>query len=156
MTMEKNSKIAIVILGLAWPAIGLGFLALHFDYLPSGLNLVSHAVGLFLAGLLSGFLYLTVRRVFASVLSRSLLNIGYLLFAPLGLMAALLAPGMMEEAGSPSSFVLITPIMIVLYSNTAIAAGLGMTGSLAIVARIVAERFEPQLEQINDSNQMQK
>jgi hypothetical protein len=113
-------------------------------------------VGLFLAGVLSGFLYLTVRRVFASVLSHSLLNIGYLLFAPIGLLAALLAPGMMEEAGTPSSYVLITPIMIVLYSNTAIAAGLGMTGSLAIVARIVADRFQPQMKQANDSVQMQK
>lgn len=154
--MEKNSKLGIILLGLAWPAIGLGFLALHFNYLPSGLDLVSHAVGLFLAGILSGYLYMAVRRVFASVLSHSLLNIGYLLFAPVGLMAALLAPGMMEVTGTPSSFVLITPVMIILYSNTAIAAGLGLTGSLAIVARIIAERFEPQLEQINDSNQVQK
>jgi hypothetical protein len=154
--MNKNSRLGIVLLGLAWPAIGLGFLALHFDYLPAGLSLVTHAIGLFLAGVLSGFLYLTVRRVFASVLSRSLLNIGYVLFAPVGLMAALLAPGMMEEAGSPSSFVLITPVMIVLYSNTAIAAGLGLTGSLAIVANIVAERFQPQMGQVNDSNQLQK
>jgi hypothetical protein len=113
-------------------------------------------MGLFLAGVLSGFLYVTVRRVFATVLSRSLLNIGYLLFAPVGLMAALLAPGMMEEAGSGSSLVLMTPLMIILYSNTAIAAGLGLTGSLAIVAHIVAERFQPQMEQVNDTNSMQK
>lgn len=154
--MDKNNRLGIILLGLAWPAIGLGFLALHFDYLPSGLSLVTHAIGLFLAGVLSGFLYLTVRRVFASLLSRSLLNIGYVLFAPVGLMAALLAPGMMEEAGSPSSFVFVTPLMIVIYSNTAIAAGLGLTGGLAIVANIVAERLQPQMEQVNDSNQLQK
>jgi hypothetical protein len=154
--MDKKTKIGIVLLGLAWPAIGLGFLALHFKYLPSGFSLISHTIGLFLAGFLSGFLYLTVRRVFATVLSRSLLNLGYLLFAPVGLMAALLAPGMMEEAGSPSTLMLMTPLMIVLYSNTAIAAGLGLTGSLAIVANIVAERFQPQMEQLNDSTQMQK
>ncbi len=154
--MDKKTKLGIVLLGLAWPAIGLGFLALHFDYLPAGLNLVAHALGLFLSGVLSGFLYLTVRRVFATVLSRSLLNLGYLLFAPVGLMAALLAPGMMEEAGSPSSFMLMTPLMIVLYSNTAIAAGLGLTGSLAIVASIVAERFQPQMDPLNDPKQLQK
>jgi hypothetical protein len=154
--MDKNNRLGIILLGLAWPAIGLGFLALHFDYLPSGLSLVTHVIGLFLAGVLSGFLYLTVRRVFASVLSRSLLNIGYMLFAPVGLMAALLAPGMMEEAGTPSSFVFVTPLMIVIYSNTAIAAGLGLTGGLAIVANIVSERLQPQMKQINDSNQLQK
>jgi hypothetical protein len=154
--MDKKSRISIILLGLAWPAIGLGFLALHFNYLPSGLSLVSHAVGLFLAGLLSGFLYLSVRRLFASVLSRSLLNIGYVLFAPIGLMAALLAPGMMEEMGPSSSMLVMTPLMIVLYSNTAIAAGLGLTGSLAIVANIISERFQPQMEQLNDSNQLQK
>jgi hypothetical protein len=154
--MDKNNRLGIILLGLAWPAIGLGFLALHFDYLPSGLSLVTHVIGLFLAGVLSGFLYLTVRRVFASVLSRSLLNIGYMLFAPVGLMAALLAPGMMEEAGTPSSFVFVTPLMIVIYSNTAIAAGLGLTGGLAIVANIVSERPQPQMKQINDSNQLQK
>lgn len=153
--MDKRTKLGLVLLGLAWPAVGLGFLALHFDYLPSGLSLITHALGLFGAGLLSGFLYLTVRRVFATVLSRSLLNLGYLLFAPVGLMAALLAPGMMEEAGAPASYVLITPLMIVLYSNTAIAAGLGLTGSLAIVANIVGERFQPQMEKVGDPNQVQ-
>lgn len=154
--MDKKTKLSILLLGLAWPAIGLGFLAMHFNYLPAGLSLVSHAMGLFLAGVLSGFLYVTVRRVFATVLSHSLLNIGYLLFAPVGLMAALLAPGMMEEVGSGSSLVIMTPLMIILYSNTAIAAGLGLTGSLAIVAHIVAERFEPQMEQVSDANSMQK
>ncbi|MDF1499120.1 MAG: hypothetical protein P1P76_01435 [Anaerolineales bacterium] len=154
--MEKKTKLGIIFLGIAWPAIGLGFLSIHFKYLPSGLNLASQALGLFLAGVLSGLLYLTVRRVFASVLSRSLLNIGYLLFAPVGLMAALLAPGIMEEAGTPSSFMFITPIMIVLYSGTAIAAGLGLTGSLAIVANIVSERFQPQMNHSNEQNQLQK
>ena len=141
--MDRNHKVAIILLGFAWPAAGLGFLALQFGYLPSGLNLIAQAVGLFFSGVLSGFLYLGVRRVFTSVLSLSLVNIGYLLFAPIGLLASLLAPGLFEEAGAPASMALITPIMIVIYSNSAIAAGLGLTGTLAIVAKMIAERIQP-------------
>jgi len=58
--MDRNHKVAIILLGFAWPAAGLGFLALQFGYLPSGLNLIAQAVGLFFSGVLSGFLYLGV------------------------------------------------------------------------------------------------
>jgi hypothetical protein len=146
--MNKNQRLAIVIMGCAWPLLGLGFMALHFGYLPSGLGLFAQGFGLFLAGTLSGGLYLTVRRVFENSLGAGLINVGYILFAPISVMTALVAPGLVEEAGSPFVFVLVTPIMIALYANAAMAAGLGMTGSLAIAARILVDRSRPASEQV--------
>lgn len=149
--MEKNKRLAILIMGLAWPLVGLGYMALQFGYLPSGLSLLAQGVGLFLAGALSGALYLTVRRVFENSIGALLINIGYILFAPVSIMTALVAPGMVEEAGSPVAFVMVTPIMIALYANAAMAAGLGMTGSLAIAARILVDRSQPGGEQATET-----
>jgi branched-subunit amino acid transport protein len=145
--MTKNQRIAILIMGSAWPLVGLGYMALQFGYLPTGLSLFAQVLGLFLAGTISGAIYLTVRRVFEKSLGAGLINIGYLLFAPVAIMTALVAPGLVEEAGSPVAFVLVTPIMIALYANAAMGAGLGMTGSLAIVARILVDRNRPASEQ---------
>ncbi|MES0338752.1 MAG: hypothetical protein ABUK16_02010 [Anaerolineales bacterium] len=140
--MDKKRKLSLVLIGLAWPAVGMGFMALHFGYLPSGLNLIAEAFGLFIAGVLSGFLYFGVRNIFKTNLSLGLVNAGYLLFAPISIMTALIAPGLGEEIGSPLTFVLISPIMIVLYSMAAMAAGLGMTSSLAIAAQILSGRSQ--------------
>ena len=138
--MDKKRKLSLVLIGLAWPAVGMGFMAIHFGYLPSGLNLIAEAFRLFIAGVLSGFLYFGVRNIFKTNLSLGLVNAGYLLFAPISIMTALIAPGLGEEIGSPLTFVLISPIMIVLYSMAAMAAGLGMTSSLAIAAQILSGR----------------
>jgi hypothetical protein len=149
--MNKNQRLAILIMGFAWPLVGLGYMALQFGYLPNGLSLFAQGIGLFLAGALSGALYLTVRRVFETSIGAGLINIGYILFAPVSIMTALVAPGMVEEAGSPVAFVMVTPIMIALYANAAMAAGLGMTGSLAIAARILVDRSRPATEQAAES-----
>jgi branched-subunit amino acid transport protein len=138
--MDKKQRLSLVLIGLAWPAVGLGFMALHFGYLPSGLSLIAEAFGLFIAGALSGLLYFGIRKVFKTNLSVGLVNVGYLLFAPISIMTALIAPGLGEEMGSPLTFVLISPIMIILYSMAAMAAGLGMTSSLAIAAQILSSR----------------
>lgn len=148
--MEKNQRLAIIIMGVAWPLVGLGFMALNFGYLPSGLSLFAQVFGFFLAGTLSGALYLTVRRVFESSIGAGLINVGYILFAPIAIMTALVAPGLVEEAGSPAAFILVTPIMITIYANAAMAAGLGMTGSLAIAARILVDRSQPASEQATE------
>ncbi len=153
--MTKNKRLAVLIMGFAWPLVGLGYMALQFGYLPSGLNLIAQGVGLFLAGALSGALYLTVRRVFENSIGAGLINVGYILFAPVAIMTALVAPGMVEEAGSPAAFVMVTPIMIALYANAAMGAGLGMTGSLAIAARILVDRSKPPSEQAVESVQYQ-
>ena len=137
--MDKTQRTAIVMIGLAWPAMGLGFMALHFGYLPSGLSLFAEAVGLFLSGMLSGLMFTTVNRVFEGSAGSLLVKAGYVLFAPIAIMTALIAPGLVEEYGSPISFVLVSPIMIVMYSTAAMAAGLGMTACTAIVAKILAE-----------------
>ena len=138
--MDKKRKLSLVLIGLAWPAVGMGFMALHFGYLPSGLNLITEAFGLFIAGVLSGLLYFGVRNIFKTNLSVGLVNVGYLLFAPISIMTALIAPGLGEEIGSPFTFAFISPIMIILYSMAAMAAGLGMTSSLAIAAQILSGR----------------
>jgi branched-subunit amino acid transport protein len=147
----NNRRIAILIMGIAWPLVGLGFMALNFGYLPSGLSLFAQGLGLFLAGTLSGTLYLTVRRVFESSIGAGLINVGYILFAPIAIMTALVAPGLVEEAGSPAAFILVTPIMITIYANAAMAAGLGLTGSLAIAARILVDRSPPASDQATEA-----
>ena len=147
----NNRRIAILIMGIAWPLVGLGFMALNFGYLPSGLSLFAQGLGLFLAGTLSGTLYLTIRRVFESSIGAGLINVGYILFAPIAIMTALVAPGLVEEAGSPAAFILVTPIMITIYANAAMAAGLGLTGSLAIAARILVDRSPPASDQATEA-----
>ncbi len=149
--MKKKRRISLILIGLAWPIIGLGFMAYHFGYLPSGLSLIAEAVGLFIAGVLSGLLYLGVRKVFKTKLSVGLIDAGYVLFAPIAIMTALVAPGLGEELGSPLTFVLITPIMVILYSMAAIAAGLGMTSSLAIVAQILTDRSKTPKDTITEA-----
>ncbi len=148
--MKKKRRFILVFIGFAWPIVGLGFMVLHFAYLPSGLTLIAEAVGLFIAGVLSGLLYLGVRKVFKTKLGAGLVDAGYVLFAPISIMTALIAPGLGEEMGSSLTFVLISPIMIILYSMTAMAAGLGMTSSLAIVAQILADRSNPPKKVITD------
>jgi hypothetical protein len=137
--MDKTQRTAIVMIGLAWPAMGLGFMALQFGDLPSGLSLFAEAIGLFLSGVLSGLMFTTVNRVFEGSAGSLLVKAGYVFFAPIAIMTALIAPGMVEEYGSPISFVLILPLMIVMYSGAAMAAGLGISACTAIVAKILAE-----------------
>jgi branched-subunit amino acid transport protein len=72
-----------------------------------------------------------------------MVHVGYLLFAPLGLMAALVAPSPLETATGISMFTMIiaTPVAIILYGNLVVAAGLGITGGLALSANLLASRF---------------
>ncbi|HEY46099.1 MAG: hypothetical protein AMJ88_12565 [Anaerolineae bacterium SM23_ 63] len=136
-------KMFILLIGLAWPFLGLGLMALHFGYLPSGATLVAEAIGLLLAGILSGCLFMAAHTGLNSPLGRGMIHLGYLLFAPLGLMAALVAPNSLEAASNISMLTLVVgvPIAIVLYSNLVVAAGLGITGGLAISAKVIASKF---------------
>ncbi len=139
----KARKMFILLIGLAWPFLGLGLMALHFGYLPSGATLVAEAIGLFLAGILSGCLFMAARTGLNSSLGRDMIHLGYLLFAPLGLMAALVAPSPLEAATGISMLTLVVsvPMAIVLYGNLVVAAGLGITGGLAISAKAIASKF---------------
>lgn len=149
--MDKTQRTAIVMIGLAWPAMGLGFMALHFGYLPSGLSLFAEAIGLFLSGMLSGLMFTTVNRVFEGSPGAFLVKAGYVLFAPIAIMTALIAPGMVEEYGSPLTFVLVSPLMILLYSSAAMAAGLGITACTAILAKIFAEILHHEPEKATEN-----
>jgi hypothetical protein len=133
----------ILLIGLAWPFLGLGLMAVHFGYLPSGATLVAEAIGLFLAGILSGCLFMAAHTGLNTPLGRGMIHLGYLLFAPLGLMAGLVAPNSLEAATGISMFTLVVgvPIAIVLYGNLVVAAGLGITGGLAISAKALASKF---------------
>lgn len=146
----NSKKLATVLIGLAWPLFGLGFMSVYFGYLPTGVDLIAEIIGLFVAGILSALLYLTVRAGFKRPFERGMINAGYFLFAPIGVMIALLAPGPFEAANGLSSitFVIGAPLAIALYSNTAIAAGLGITGGLVKSAHTISNRVHghsPQL-----------
>jgi hypothetical protein len=141
--MMNARKFFILLIGLAWPFLGLGLMALHFGYLPSGSTLVAESIGLFLAGVLSGCLFMAAYSGLDSPLGRGMIHLGYFLFAPLGLMAALVAPSPIESATGISMFTILvaTPMAIILYGNLIVAAGLGITGGLALSAKVLASRF---------------
>ena len=139
----NGRKMFILLIGLTWPFLGLGLLVLHFGYLPSGATLVAEVIGLFLAGILSGCLFMAAYTGLNSPLGRGMIHLGYFLFAPLGLMAALVAPSPLEAATGISMLTMIiaTPMAIILYGNLVVAAGLGITGGLALSAKLLASRF---------------
>lgn len=141
--MKKENYPALVLIGLAWPFFGLGYLSLEFHYLPDGLPLATQAVGLFVAGFLSGLVLLSVMDNMKNKLSRAMIVIGYLLFAPLGLMAGLIAPGAYEpvEMAGSFTFALIAPMMMMIIALVSVGLGMGFTGGLAAVAhKLVARR----------------
>jgi hypothetical protein len=145
-----NSKYAAIpLIGLAWPFLGLGFMSLHFGYLPSGIALFAQAIGLFLAGAISGCLLILMYLGIDARFSRGVLSVGYALFMPVGILAALLAPGPIESTTevSLSALFISGPMATIVYGNLAIALGLTLTGLLAVIARALAVRVEgePQL-----------
>jgi hypothetical protein len=147
--LMNSKKAAIPLIGLAWPLLGLGFMSIHFGYLPSGTALFAQALGLFLAGAISGCLLVGMFLGIDSRFSRGVLSAGYVLFSPVGILAALLAPGSLEVAAEVSfgELFISGPLATIVYGNLAIALGLTLVGVLAVTARAVAVRVEgePQL-----------
>lgn len=145
----NSKKVAIPLIGLAWPLLGLGFMSIHFGYLPSGSALFAQALGLFLAGAISGCLLVGMYLGIDSRFSRGVLSVGYVLFTPVGIMAALLTPGFLEVGTEVtfSKLFISGPLTTIVYGNLAIALGLTLVGVLAVAARSVAVRVEgePQL-----------
>jgi hypothetical protein len=136
MTKPKN-LLPISLIGLAWPLFGLGYQAIVIRYLPDGWGLLAEVLGLFLAGAISGALLLTALDNMAHSTGRVLVLLGYFLFAPLGMMAGLIAPAPFEPIGSESwlTFFIVAPILITLVASLSVSVGLGFTGGLAIAAR---------------------
>ncbi|MEX0787908.1 MAG: hypothetical protein WD906_02390 [Anaerolineales bacterium] len=141
-----SKKYAIVLMGAAWPLVGLGFHSIYFGTVPSGAAFWAVALGLCVSGCLSMALFLAVLAGFQTPFSRGLIHLGYLLFAPLGLLAALLAPGPIEASAgfASATFLLLAPVAITLYSGVTIGIGLGLTGGLAVAAHSLATRLQRQ------------
>jgi len=142
--MKIKNGLPITLIGLAWPLFGLGYQSIVIRYLPSGVPLVAESLGLFLAGAATGALLLTVLDAMERKIDRVLVAIGYLMFAPLGMMAALIAPTPFEPSGSGSwlAFLFVAPVLIVLIANLAVAIGMGFTGGLALAAGRLSQRGE--------------
>jgi len=140
----KSKNLAALMVGLAWASLGLGFNALHFGYFPAGIELVVFIIGMILGGAGSSLLLMALLQRFERRFARTLLLTGYLLFAPLGLMTAMLMAGSITmEAGMPTLIYLLAgPIPIALFGNLAVVVGLSITTGLAVVSFKVARRVE--------------
>lgn len=125
------------LIGAAWVMFGLGFLSVSFHYLPSGFELVILSSGLFLAGVLSGFLLMGFQVRNFTPRWRTWINLNYLLFAPLGLLTALLVPGPLGLDGPGASIgaTLISPLAIAFMSNFVMLLGVGLMGGVGIAIR---------------------
>jgi hypothetical protein len=141
--MNKSHSPALSLIGLSWVFIGMGYMSIQLHFLPDGMALVTEALGLFLAGLLSGALLLSVVENMENRLGRWLVVGGYVLFAPLGIMVGLLAPGAYEpvQIGTSITFAVLAPVLITITAVTAVGLGLGFTGGVAIAAhRFITNR----------------
>ena len=135
MFVRKNI-LPIALIGAAWPLFGLGYQAIVIHYLPSGLMLVVEVLGMFLAGAISGGLLIAALESMEQSTGRILVMMGYLMFAPLGMMAGLIAPTPFEPIGGGSwfTFILVTPVLMTLIGSMIAALGMGFTGGLALAA----------------------
>jgi len=139
--MSTNWK-ALLCFGLAWPCAGLGFGAVNLGFIPSGLPLAAEVAGLFLAGMISGALLLSVLGAVRTQVGKGLVAAGYAMFAPLALMGGLLAPGPFESGSeSPVGLAIMAFLAIVVYASAAIGIGLAFTGGLAVAAHSLALRI---------------
>ncbi len=140
--MKKTNMPALSLIGLSWAFIGMGYMSIQFHFLPEGLALITETLGLFLAGFLSGALLLSVAENMENKLGRWLVIVGYLLFAPLGIMVGLLAPGAYEPVQISSSikFAVLAPVLITITAVMAVGLGIGFTGGLAMAAHRLINR----------------
>lgn len=133
---DRKDALPIALIGLAWPLFGLGYQAIVINYLPSGMMLVVEVVGLFLAGAISGALLLAALDSMKESTGRIMVMLGYLMFAPLGMMAGMIAPAPFEPIGGGSwlTFLLVVPVLMTLVGSMIPALGMGFTGGLALAA----------------------
>lgn len=134
--VDKKNALPIALIGAAWPLFGLGYQAIVINYLPSGLMLVVEVFGMFMAGAISGALLLAGLESMAESTGRILVMMGYLMFAPLGMMAGLIAPTPLEPIGGGSwlLFIVVAPLLMSLIGSMIPALGMGFTGGLALAA----------------------
>lgn len=137
--MNNKDVLTVTLIGVSWALIGLGYQALVIQHIPEGGPLVVAGLGLFLAGVVTGGLFLRTLEAVDNSLSRILITIGYLLFSPLGMMIGLVVSGSMEPIGGGSlvAFFFVAPLLMMLTATLAVMVGLGFTGGLAVAARRV-------------------
>lgn len=135
--MKKRNLLPISLIGLAWTMFGMGYQAIVIHYLPVGLAFLAESIGLLLAGAVTGALLITALDSMDSAVGRILVVMGYIMFAPVGMMAGLVAPGQFEPMGGESwlVFSLVTPVLITLIASISVGIGLGFTGGLALAAQ---------------------
>jgi hypothetical protein len=123
----------VLLLGLAWPLVGLGYHAIQFGSVPRGVSLAAAAVGLLLAGMATSALLLAVRAALPSDVGRGTLLATYIMFSAVGIMAAFLVNGLLEQALGPSpiTFLLVSPLLLALTATVLVGLGLGIAGGLA-------------------------
>ena len=135
-----------ILMGLAWPFFGFGLMSIIFHYVPEGVALLSHAVGLFLAGALSGVGMLAFQ-------SRKLtpswgwwIQLNYLLLAPIGILVGLLLPGPLGLEAPEVSFglFLLVPLLIAIASNLVVTGGLAIMSGIGIGIHRIALRLQPE------------
>lgn len=134
--------VVMILIGLMWPFIGIGFMAINFEYMPTGAELISQSFGLFLAGALSGSLLLVLGAAKQTPYWKRWIQLSYLLFAPLCMMAAL---ALFNPLGLESSGVglLVAPFALALVTNGALAAGMGTLAAIGVGIHRLALRIQP-------------
>lgn len=132
----------MLLIGLTWPFIGIGFMAINFEYLPTGVELLSQAFGLFMAGALSGSLLLILQAAKETPYWKKWVQLSYLLFAPLCMMAALALFNPLGLEGSGTGL-LVAPFALALVTNGALAVGMGTLAAIGVAIHRLALRIQP-------------
>lgn len=142
--MNSKNTLTVSLIGVSWALIGLGYQSVVIRYVPEGGPLLAEGLGLFLAGAVTGSLFLRALDALDHPLGRMLLTMGYLMFSPLGIMAGLVAPGSLEpiSGGSWVPFFLGAPVLIVISATLAVLVGMGFTGGLAMAVQKLNVRVE--------------
>jgi branched-subunit amino acid transport protein len=138
--VKLNVKV-MVLAGAAWAFIGLGLMVMHFGYVPAFSEFIGIAVGLLLAGMLTSALLLRIVALQKTPVGRWSVQLSYLLFAPIGLLTALLAPIPLEGAGL--ALALLAPFLTALLASVAVMTGMGFVGLTAMGAHQLALRLSP-------------
>lgn len=141
--MSMNMSI-ILLFGLAWPFLGLGFMAIYFQYIPQGLSLISQVLGLFLGGSLSGVVVLVLQSGRFTPIWKWWVQLNYLLIGPIGLLVALLLPAPLGLEGATPTFssMMMGPLAMALLPNAVIALGLGVMSGIGISIHNLAHRLQ--------------